>query len=267
GQGADWGPEDEWDDGWRDPAPRGWRAAVSARLRGTPRAALGLCVVGLVAVLVAAYAVLSSPSSPRQYPVVAFDATGSAGAEPDPTAVSAAESVVGAAGPAGATPAELTVAVVGLVRRPGLHRLAPAARVADALAAAGGATRGADTVALNLAQPLRDGDQVVVGAVDRRLGLALRSAVVAAGSGPVMAAGPGPTAGSGSETPGAGGLVNINTATAAELDTLPGVGAATAAAIVAYRDRHGPFGSVDDLTKVSGIGQAKLARIKPMATV
>ncbi len=259
-----------WDDGWTDPAPRGLRSVIGARLRGTPRTALALCLVGVVAALVALYAVVSSPSTPRHYPVVAFDSA-STGSGSSPARV--AEAQASAASPAAAAvapaPAALTIAVVGLVRLPGLHRVAPSARVADALAVAGGATRGADTVGLNLAQPLHDGDQVVVGTVDRRNGPVLRSAIVPAG-GMVVASGTAGTAGAGGTGPGAGapsGRVNINMATAAELDALPGVGAATAAAIVAYRDRNGPFASVDDLAKVSGIGPAKLARIAPNATV
>ena len=154
------------------------------------------------------------------------------------------------------------VAVVGLVRAPGLHRLAPGSRVADALTAARGTLGGADTAGLNLAQPLRDGDQVVVGVAEGKSAVKLRSSVVSAGPGAAGASG---AASGSSAVPGA--QVNLNTAGASELDRLPGVGAATAAAIISYREQNGPFKTVEDLGKVAGIGDAKLAKIKPMATV
>lgn len=251
------------DDFWDDPEPTGWRSTVD-RVRTTPRAAVALVVVGVIAAVVAAVVVLGPPSegTAGAYPVVDF-AGASTSATPSTTAGASADSSSQSAGaPAPAVPSELVVAVVGLVRAPGLHRLRPGARVADALTAARGALGGADTANLNLAQPLRDGDQVVVGAVDPKAGVTLRSAV-RSGSG----AGSAPSGGPAAEGAGASGTVNINTAGASELDRLPGVGAATAAAIIAYRDKNGPFRSVDDLGKVSGIGDAKLAKIKPMATV
>ncbi len=267
------------DDFWEDPEPAGWRSTID-RVRTTPRAAIALVVVGVIAAVVAAFVVLgpSRAGGAGEYPVVDF-AGASSSAEPSADSARSAPSAQpvpavgesGAAG-AGAAPAELVVAVVGLVRAPGLHRLHPGSRVADALTAARGTLGGADTASLNLAQPLRDGDQVVVGVVDPKAGVALRSSVH---SGSAAAGAPAP----GSPAPGtsgaasagavgaAGGSVNINTASAAELDRLPGVGAATAAAIIAYREQNGPFRTVDDLGKVSGIGDAKLAKIKPMATV
>lgn len=247
------------DDLW-GPEPTGWRSTVD-RVRTTPRAALALISVGVIAALVAAVAVFGSSGGQDegQYPVVNF-----AGAS------ASAASSVAAASSSAAPPKELVVAVVGLVRAPGLHRLPSGSRIADALAAARGALGGADTASLNLAQPLRDGDQIVVGTTDQKSGLKLRSSVVAAGGGGTGGGGGG-SGGSGGGTVGAsagpGALVNINTAVAAELDRLPGVGAATAAAIIAYREQHGLFATVDDLAKVSGIGTAKLAKIKPMATV
>ncbi|NKY19260.1 ComEA family DNA-binding protein [Tsukamurella spumae] len=249
------------DDDFWDPEPTGWRATVD-RVRTTPRAAIALIVVGVVAAVVAAVAVVGSSDSGGSgpYPVVNF-----AGASASAPAGGADAGASVAVRPSSAAPSELVVAVVGLVRAPGLYRLRPGARVADALTAARGALGGADTASLNLAQPLRDGDQVVVGVVDPSSGVKLRSSVVS-GAAP-GAAGP-VSAGAPTGAPAAAaGTVNINTAGAAELDKLPGVGAATAAAIVAYRDRNGPFRSVDDLAKVSGIGTAKLAKIKSMATV
>lgn len=135
-----------------------------------------------------------------------------------------------------ATPAPITVYVTGAVNRPqSLVTLAGGSRVQDALAAAGGAAADADLNAVNLAGLLRDGDQVFV------------PALAAAGNPlPTMMGGP---------------KVRINLATAYELDALPGIGASTAAAIVAYREQNGPFASLADLDNVAGIGPALLESI------
>lgn len=125
---------------------------------------------------------------------------------------------------------EVTVHVSGAVRSPGVRSLADGSRVADALAAAGGATGEADLHALNLARPLRDGEQVVV-------------PVVGAGA---VASADGVTA---------DGRVDLNRADAGELETLPGVGPVLAARIVAWRDQHGPFTDVGQLREVAGIGE------------
>ncbi|WP_019204055.1 ComEA family DNA-binding protein [Tsukamurella sp. 1534] len=262
------GARAEGDDLW-DEEPTGWRATVD-RVRTTPRAAIALIVVGVIGAIVAAVAVLgpSDGAESGPYPVVDFAGAASsasrgpsAAGRPTPPAASAS------AVPTTAAPTELVVAVVGLVRAPGLHRLPPGSRIADALAAAKGALRGADTAGLNLAQQLRDGDQVVVGVVDKKAGVSLRSAVLSGAAGPGAGGAESGTPAAAPTSGAAGGTVNINTANAAELDRLPGVGEATAAAIIEYREKNGPFASVDDLAKVSGIGDAKLARIRPMASV
>jgi len=131
---------------------------------------------------------------------------------------------------------QLVVDVAGAVRAPGLYRLGPGTRIADAVAAAGGATRKADTALVNLAAPLADGEQVVV---------PLRGVAAAAGG----AASP--------TTP-----LDLNTATAEQLDSLPGIGPATAQKIVDFRQAHGPFHSVDELDAVPGIGPARIAQLK-----
>jgi competence protein ComEA len=141
--------------------------------------------------------------------------------------------------------AVLVVHVVGAVRRPGLLRLREGARVADAVARAGGATRGADLSALNLAAPLVDGIQVLV---------PRRAAPGAASSG---------DAGDGAL---AGAKLSLATATAEELDELPGVGPVTAQQILDYRTEHGPFASVDDLDAVPGIGPARIEQLRDLVT-
>jgi competence protein ComEA len=145
-----------------------------------------------------------------------------------------------AAGGARAGPA-IVVDVVGAVRRPGLYRLARGARVADAVARAGGLTRRAERTAVNLAAPVADGQQVLVAA---------RGAGAAAGG----------TSASPAGAPAA--PVSLSTATAEQLDTLPGVGPVTAQKIVAYRQEHGPFTAVAQLDAIPGIGPARLDELK-----
>jgi competence protein ComEA len=145
----------------------------------------------------------------------------------------------------GAAPAKATrvyVDVVGAVRRPGLYRVQAGARVADAVARAGGPTRKADLELLNLAALVADGEQVVV---------------PGRGAAGVAAAGAG-----GAATPS--GPVHLNSATIEQLDALPGVGPVTAQKIVDYRTQHGGFGSVDELDAVPGIGPARLADLRPL---
>lgn len=151
----------------------------------------------------------------------------------------------GGASPAGTTDT-VTVDVTGKVRRPGIVVLDTGARVVDALKAAGGERAGVDLTALNLARVLVDGEQIVVGAPQ-----------------PTM-----PVAPSGSTVPGVPTtLVNLNTATQAELETLPDVGPVTALAILAWRDEHGGYTSVDELLEVDGIGEATLGKLTPYVTV
>ncbi|WP_306361174.1 ComEA family DNA-binding protein [Nocardia sp. CC227C] len=158
----------------------------------------------------------------------------------------------------------LVVSVVGLVERGGLLRFPTGARVADALAAA--APRGdADLSGLNLAQYLSDGDQIVIGRAGPN------PTAPQAGSSIVGAAAQHPgTPRTPSATPhptGTTTVVNLNTATEAELDALPGIGPVTAKAIIAWRTEHGRFGSVDQLADVQGIGPARLERLRGLVTV
>jgi competence protein ComEA len=149
------------------------------------------------------------------------------------------------AGPGGAAARLAVVDVEGAVRRPGLVRLAPGARVADAVARAGGFAPKADRTGVNLAATVADGQQVLV---------------------PRAGAGGGAAAG----LAGAGGAssapISLSSASAEQLDTLPGVGPVTAQKIVAYREQHGPFHSVDDLDAIPGIGPARLADLRGLVT-
>lgn len=163
---------------------------------------------------------------------------------PDPAAAPLQPVSVAPARPA------LVVHVVGAVRSPGLYRLREGARIADAVRRAGGAVRGADLAAVNLAAPLVDGVQILVP----------EAATTAAGA--PAAAGDG-----GSSAPGSvGGPVSLSSATVEELDALPGIGPITADKIVAYRTEHGPFASVDDLDAVPGIGPTRVEQLRELVT-
>ncbi|MGW4243229.1 helix-hairpin-helix domain-containing protein [Nocardia sp. NPDC004722] len=162
-------------------------------------------------------------------------------------------------------PGELVVSVVGLVEHGGLRRFPPGARVADALRVATPRPE-ADLSTLNLAQPLLDGDQIIVARSTVRPTAAqsgttiVNSAHPAANSPPLSgSAAPRPTA--------APAKVNLNTATESDLDTLPGIGPVTAKAILAWRTRHGRFTSIDQLTEIEGIGHSRLNRLRDRVTV
>ena len=144
-----------------------------------------------------------------------------------------------------AVSATATAHAAGAVGRPGVYRLPPGARVTDLLDAAGGPGPDADLDQLNLAAPVADGERIYV----PRRGEA--PPPVAAGTATALPAGP----------------VDLNTATAEQLDALPGVGPATAAAILDWRKQHGRFRTVDDLLEVRGIGEARLADLRDKVKV
>jgi competence protein ComEA len=144
------------------------------------------------------------------------------------------------------TAATVVVSVVGTVARPGLVTLPEGARVADAIAAAGGLLPEADATSVNLAAVVSDGEQIAVGVPG--------AAVVDGAPGAA-------TAGSGS------GPVDLNAATAADLDALPGIGPVLAQRIVEHRERSGPFRSVEQLDDVPGIGPATYAELAELVAV
>lgn len=253
---------------WLEESPdTSWRERlVPERFRGVRldpgrRGVLAMVGVGLLAALVTAVVVLWErpvthpvPPLPAAHPVAAD------GSGPSTAPVLAASSA--ASEPDGKSAPELVVSVVGLVHRAGLVRLPPGSRVADALTAAGGVREGADLTGLNLAQRLSDGDQVQVGASaadsgPHRHGSGTTSSGAATGS-------PGSTADS---APTSGAPVDLNTATEAELDALPGIGPITARAIITWRETNGRFTDIEQLGEVDGIGPTRLARLRQLVTV
>ncbi|SHF43739.1 ComEA family DNA-binding protein [Streptoalloteichus hindustanus] len=147
----------------------------------------------------------------------------------------------------------IVVSVVGEVNHPGLLTLREGARVADAVAAAGGVLPETDVSGLNLARRLADGEQVHVGVPPPPVPMA---------DGGVIGPGTGASGGL-----GGGGKVNLNTAGAQQLDALPGVGLVTAQRIVDWRAKHGPFRTVEQLRQVEGIGETRFTRLRELVTL
>jgi competence protein ComEA len=195
------------------------------------RVLLGALVLALVLVVGARFVVRAGSSAgPGAPPIVGSAEAGGAAA----------------AAPAAAT--RLVVYVVGAVRRPGVYRLTEGSRVEDAVARAGGTTRRADLIGVNLAAPLADGEQVLVPA---RLPASVAAAEGVPGSAGGSAAGSVPA-----------GPLQLSVATAEQLDELPGIGPVTAQKIIDYRTAHGAFSSVDDLDEVPGIGPARVEQLR-----
>lgn len=160
-------------------------------------------------------------------------------------------------------PGQVVVHVAGAVASPGVVTLDEGARVADAIDAAGGLAQEADPDQLNLARPLTDGEQVRV----PRVGEDASAWQGTSGQAGASAGGGGGGQAPGAAGPAPSGTVNLNTADAAELETLPGIGPALAQRIIDYRTEHGAFTSVDELTSVSGIGSARLEALRDLVSV
>jgi competence protein ComEA len=221
------------------------RDRLPATLQG--RVSLGTGHVAALAVLAAVALAVTAYVTIRAQPAVEAvpQAHTSPAAGPSPSVqVSAAGAPAAPATPGGT----VVVDVAGKVRRPGIATLPAGSRVVDAIRRAGGARPGVDLTSLNLARVLVDGEQILVGVP----------------SAPGVAA-------SASSRPGAAGagdgLVNINTATLEQLDSLPGVGPVTAQKILDWRTAHGSFTAIDELLEVDGIGEKTLADMAPHLTL
>jgi competence protein ComEA len=236
-------PVPSWIPDGRTERGAGWLAAI----RADPGRAGGiaLAVVAVVAVLITVFSLMRDDPPPvvsAKLPPV--EMVSSAAARPS---VNPNQPVV--------------VSVVGLVAKPGLVTLAPDARIADAVSAAGGALNGADTLGLNLARHLTDGEQIVVGIGTPAGQPTALGSSVSGGAPPASAAPTAPGKGAPAEP------VDLNTASVEQLDALPGVGPVMAAAIVAWRDANGKFSSVDQLGDVDGIGPARLEKLRALVRV
>ncbi|MFC5143808.1 ComEA family DNA-binding protein [Streptomyces aureoversilis] len=238
-------------------APRGqgsWRLALRERLplwvqlrcAIEPRTLAALAVVLVAACAFAAYHFLAGRPQTVRVPVRDTPAAAAAPPSSQPVPAPVAPSAVRTGG-------AVVVDVAGKVRRPGVLRLPPGSRVADALAAAGGARPGADTTGINRARVLVDGEQIVVGAP---------GATAAPGVSGTAGASGAPAAGGGGPAPGT--PLSLNAATAEQLDALPGVGPVLARHILDYRTQHGGFRSVEELRRVNGIGSRRFTDLRPL---
>lgn len=197
-----------------------------------------LVVVAIIALAGCAWAVVSMTGA-RTLPVEVAAASPSAAVMPTPT-----------------PPPQIQVHVLGAVRSPGVVRLPQGSRVQDAVSAAGGLTAAARPGELNLAAVVADGSQILIGTSSTPGGQVRGAGTEGAAGGAAVGAGG-----------GASGLVNLNTATADQLDTLPGVGPVTAQAILAWRAQHGRFSRIQELQEVDGIGAKTYAQLAPKVTV
>lgn len=262
GRDQDW----EWED---DDQPDG---RSRSRFAVAPPAAIALILVGVIACVIAGFTLWRSdtPAPVVNFPEAAQGTSTAVHQQPEDTSPTAGRSAVPPSNSTAPPSHSMVVSVVGLVARPGLVRLPSGARVAEAIERAGGVRKNADLLSLNLAQVLRDGDQVLVGYAGRSGGMSMRSAVVGPGSGGTPSSAGDSTVPSpaGGDAPSSGsGTVNLNTASQTELESLPGVGPVTAKSILDWRQRNGRFTSVDQLTEVDGIGPARLEKLRDKVTV
>lgn len=246
---TDAGSDDE-DDGEHVQLP-GWipngrhdrGGSLVAKIRADPGRAgvVVLAVVAALAVLVTVFTLISDhhpPVSAAKLPPVHTVSSSS----PEP--------------PQSTDP--IVVSVVGLVHQPGLVTLAAGARIADAISAAGGVLHGADTLGLNLARLISDGEQIVVGIANAPGQPAVLGSAVTGGV-------PGTSE---STSPAVQSeLVDLNTATGEQLEALPGVGPVTAAAIISWRTAHGRFTTIDELSEIEGIGPVRLEKLRAVVRV
>ena len=226
---------------------RNWLASIRADPGRAGLFALG--AVGLVAVMVTVFTMMRDTSPPV------------ASAKLPPVQMVSSTAPSRSAGPASAATQPVVVSVVGLVHKPGLVTLQPGARIADAVTAAGGTLDGADLIGLNMAQRVSDGQQIIVGIAPppgqpAKLGSAVAPSAASAGSSPTSSSNASPSA-----------PIDLNAATVEQLDALPGIGPVTAASIVAWRDSHGKFTSVDQLGDVDGIGPSRLEKLRNLVRV
>jgi len=221
-----------------------------------------VAVIVALGILLAGWAVLRARpvAVAVTSPTVAAPDSGSPGSPgPGSTGGSGAAKSGGDASPSPSAPS-VVVHVLGAVEKPGLVTLTAGSRVQDALDAAGGLTRKADPGELNLAQQVADGQQITVGTKGKPSG-ELRSGSTGGAESP---SGSGSTGGSAA---GSGQPVNLNTASQAALEELPGVGPVMAGKIIAWRTEHGRFSRVEELQEIDGVGPKTYAKLAPLCQV
>jgi competence protein ComEA len=235
---------------------RAWRTGSTwrkVRLDPGRRPALVLAsIAGLAAVISAIGVLRDQPVVQEPPPLAGYSETGAAaGTSPGVHGLSSVPASTPRTGP-------LVLSVVGKVRHPGLVSVPEGSRVADAIGKAGGALRGADLTTVNLARKVSDGEQIAVGVPGAALPPSAGSGASASGTG---------TQGGANEPVPPGGPLDLNQATLAQLDGLPGIGPVTAQRILAWRTEHGQFRSVGQLREVQGIGDRRLGQLKSLVTV
>lgn len=242
-----------------------WTPSRHAVIACTLIVLCALAVVGLRLLLMRQPAAQPSSLSTVKVAKASPVATGSNTASSVPGGTSASSQ---------ATPSSssLRIHVVGQVRRPGVVTVPAGSRVSDAVAAAGGLTAAADPAAVNLARPLADGEQVFIAKPGETHtpppdAVASSSDAAPTASAGAKSLGGAPTDSATKDTATTGGLVNLNTADLAALDSLPGVGPVLAQRIIDWRTEHQKFSSIDELNEVSGIGDKAMERLRSKVTV
>lgn len=257
-------PDDPIDDleEWRPPGDGLWAGRLAALEARSPIGLTRAAVTALVVLVVvgAAWWLLRPPGPALETILPTAEATDAPSSPtPSPSSVPVGSGGTDDTGHVGGGAVEeMVVQAAGAVGRPGVYRLPAGSRVDDLVREAAGLTPDADADRVNLASPLLDGERIWIPRVGEE-----EAPDVVAGSG----GGDPPPGGGGDGLESGTGLVNLNMATAGELEALPGIGPATASAILAHRDQIGSFGSIDELIDVRGIGDAKMEQLRPLVTV
>lgn len=223
-------------------------------------------IAGLVVLLVGAFGLLSlrggSDDADGSLVIQTGDSQDAVAVTDSPAGVADRPSPPGSSTTSTTQPPRIWVQVTGAVRRPGVYQVPADARAFQAIMEAGGFSEDADQQAVALAAQLSDGCRIEVPRDGESASGEVRSPVQSSAGITQQVSGGSPDAGGGSA-----GVVNLNSATLEQLDTLPGIGPSLAQQIISYRETHGPFTSVDQLNEVPGIGPARLEQLRPLVGI